>query len=154
MYLDDKVNVLEKLKQFDPYNKSNRFRPQSKLELTKAPFDVKVSYVESAQEFYIHLQHPETLKLYDATCDDLLAMANAPVLRHQAVGSCCSVLLSGEFYRGLIVGKVLNTNRCKVKLIDFGIVEEIPENSIRLLTEKFFDIPPFAYKACLKGEIL
>ena len=37
----------------------------------KIAFDVKVSYVENASEFYVHVQRPEILADYDATCDEL-----------------------------------------------------------------------------------
>lgn len=149
LYFDDKTNVLDKLKLWDPYSTTVQFRPHSKLEM-KVALDVKVSYVDSAQEFYIHIQQDDILNYYDSTMDELYKAAiHSPVHRHPKQGSCCAVLLSGEFYRGLVVG--LQKNQVQVKLVDFGIVESIPEKHVQILTDKFSDIAPFAYRACLKG---
>lgn len=70
LFLDDKTNILSKLKNWNPYGDAFRFRAQDKLEM-KVPLEVTVSYVDSAQEFYVHLQKHEVLKAYDASCDEL-----------------------------------------------------------------------------------
>lgn len=149
--IDDKVSVLEKLRQWDPYD-NIKFRPQNRLEL-KAAHDVKVSYVDSAQEFYVHLQKPEILHDYDLTSDELFkVMSHSPVYRNPKPGSCCGVFLGGEFYRGLVLGASNKSNRTvQVKIVDFGIVEEIQEKHVHLLTEKFIEKPPQAFRAILKG---
>lgn len=145
---DDNINILDKLKQWDPYN--FKFPSQAPLEL-KVNHDVKVSYVDSAQEFYIHLQNPEILLDYDVTSDELFkVMSRAPVYRNPKPGSFCAVNLGGEFYRGLVVGAKMN-NTVQVKIIDFGIVEEVPEKNVHILTEKFATKAPQAHRACLKG---
>lgn len=151
LFLDDKVNVLDKLKQWDPYD-NLKFRQQKSLEV-KAVHDVKVSYVDSAQEFYVHLQNPEILHDYDLTSDELFkVMSHSPVYRNPKPGSCCAVFLGGEFYRGLVLGASNKSNRTvQVKIVDFGIVEEIPEKHVHLLTDKFVEKPPQAYRAILKG---
>lgn len=113
--------------------------------------DVKVSYVDSAQEFYIHLQKPEILLDYDLTSDELQVMSRSPQYRNPKPGSCCSVFLGGEYYRGIVIGATKSKQTIQVKIVDFGIVEEIPEKHIHLLTEKFVEKPPQAYRACLKG---
>lgn len=128
-----------------------KYRPQSQLDM-KIVHDVKVSYVESAQEFYVHLQKPEILRDYDLTSDELFKMiSRSPVHRNPRVGSCCAVSLSGEHYRGLVVAVNKNNRTVQVKIVDFGIVEEIPEKHVHLLTEKFSEKPPQAHKVCLKG---
>lgn len=151
LFLEDKTNILTKLKSWNPYDEAFRFRPQNKLEM-KVGLEVKVSYVESAQEFYVHLQKPDEMKAYDLTCDELYkSMAHSPpIFRNLSVGKCCAVYLSGEFYRGVIVG-MQKSNILQVKLIDFGITEEIQDKHVHLLTDKFIEIAPFAYRACLKG---
>lgn len=149
LFIDDKVNVLDKLKQWDPYN-SLKFRPQSQLEM-KVAHEVKVSYVESAQEFYIHLQNPEILKEYDVTSDELFqVMSRSPIYRKPKPGSCCAVFLGGEYYRGQVVG-AKSSNTVQVKIVDFGIIEEIPEKHVHLLTERFVEKPPQAHRVGLKG---
>ena len=128
-----------------------QFRPQTPLEL-KTVHDVKVSYVDSAQEFYIHIQKPEILEDYDLTSDELFkVMSHAPIHRNPKTGSCCAVLLGDDYYRGLVVGANKNNRTVQVKIVDFGIIEEIPEKHIHLLTEKFIEKPPQAYRATLKG---
>lgn len=118
----------------------------------KITHDVKVSYVESAQEFYIHLQKEEILRDYDLTSDELFKMVSrSPVHRSPKVGSCCAVSLSGEHYRGLVVGSNKSNRTVQVKIVDFGIVEEIAEKHVHLLTEKFVEKPPQAHRVCLKG---
>lgn len=151
LYLDDKVNVLDKLKQWNPYD-NIKFGPQNRLE-TKTAHDVKVSYVDSAQEFYIHLQKPEILHDYEMTSDELFkVMSHSPIYRNPKPGSCCAVFLGGEFYRGLVLGASNKSNRTvQVKIIDFGIVEEIQEKNVHLLTEKFVEKSPQAYRAILNG---
>lgn len=117
----------------------------------KVVHDVKVSYVDSAQEFYIHLQKPEILLEYDLTCDELFqVMPRSPIHRNPKSGSCCAVFFGGEFYRGIVVG-AKNNQTVQVKIIDFGIIEEIPEKNVHLLTEQFVERPAQAYRACLKG---
>jgi tudor domain-containing protein 1/4/6/7 len=149
LLLDDQTSVKEKILSWDPHNVNIKFRPQNKLEM-KVVLDVKVSYVESASEFFIHLQQPETLADYDFTCDALFkAMNHSPILRNPKPGNCCAVFLSGEWYRGTVIG--FKNNRVQVKIVDFGIVEEIPEKQIHLLPEKFIDKSPFAFPCCLKG---
>lgn len=149
LFTADNVNILDKLKLWDPYN-NLKFPAQGPLEL-KGTHDVKVSYAHSAQEFYIHLQKPEILSDYDSTFDELFKVMNkAPVYRNPKPGSCCAVNLGGDYYRGLVVGAKMN-NTVQVKIVDFGIVEEIPEKDIHLLTEQFTVKPPQAYRACLKG---
>lgn len=139
------------MKQWDPYE-SLQFSNQTPLEL-KSVHDVKVSYVESAQEFYIHIQNPEILKDYDLTSDELFKVnsSHAPVHRNPKLGSCCAVLLGGDYYRGLVVGANKNNHTVQVKIVDFGIIEEIPEKQVHLLIEKFVEKPPQAYSAILKG---
>lgn len=114
----------------------------------KVAIDVKVSYVHSAQEFYVHLQRPDILADYDAICDELFRN-RPPVHRNPKPGNCCAVFLSGEWYRGLIVGA--RNGNVQVKIVDYGIVEEVPEKNVHLLTEKFVEKSPFAHRCCLKG---
>lgn len=150
LYTDNNVSVLDRLKQWDPYE-NLQFRPQTALEL-KAVHEVKVSYVESAQEFYIHIQKPEILQDYEVTSDELFkVMSHAPIHRNPKSGSCCAVLLGGDYYRALVVGANKNSHTVQVKIVDFGIVEEIPEKHVHLMTEKFVEKPPQAYRASLKG---
>lgn len=150
LYIDGNVNVLDKLKQWDPYE-GLKFCQQKSLEL-KTVHDVKVSYVDSAQEFYIHVQKPEILKDYDLTSDELFkVMSHAPTHRNPKPGSCCAVLLGDEYYRGLVVGVNKGSRTVQVKIVDFGIVEEIPDKHVHLLTEKFVEKPAQAYRAALKG---
>lgn len=146
--IDDNTSIASKLKQWDPY--SLKFRPQNKLE-TKIALDVKVSYVDSAQEFYVHLQQPEILADYDASCDELFKAMSRPPPSHRnpKPGNCCAVFLSGEWYRGLIVG--FKNGNVQVKIVDYGIIEEVAEKHVHLITEKFVEKPPFAYRCCLKG---
>ena len=146
---DDNVNILAKLKHWDPYT-NVKFQIQSQLEL-KSTHEVKVSYVDSAQEFYVHLQKPEILMDYDKISDEMFKlMSRSPIYRNPKPGSCCAVNLGGEFYRGLVVGAKMN-NTVQVKIVDFGIVEEIPDKEVYLLTDNVTSKSPQAYRACLKG---
>ena len=107
--------------------------------------------MESAREFYVHLQNPDILADYDETCDELFEAMSRPSPSHQnpKKDTCCAVLVASEWYRGLVIG--MNNGNVQVKIIDYGIVEEIPEKQVHLLSEKFADKPPFAYRCCLKG---
>lgn len=44
-----------------------------------------------------------------------------------------------------------NNHTVHVKIVDFGIIEEIPEKHVHLMTEKFVEKPPQAYQATLMG---
>lgn len=146
----DKASIQEKLRSWDPYDSTIKFRPQSKLE-SKAVLDVKVSYVNSAKEFYVHLQQQGAQQDYDQTCDELYkSIAHSPVHRNPKPGGCCAVDLGGEWYRGLITGGLKN-GRVQVQIVDFGIVEEVSEKHVHLLPEKFVEKPPFAFRCSLRG---
>lgn len=149
LYIDENTNILDKLKSWDPYKL--KFSTLKPLEM-KVTHEVKVSYVDSAQEFYVHIQKPEVLNEYDLTCDELFKVMSRspPVYRNPKPGTCCAVNLGGEYHRGLVVGALQN-HTVQVKIVDFGIVEEIPEKHVHLLTEKFVEKPPQAHRACLKG---
>lgn len=149
LYNSDNVNILDKLKSWEP--QKLKFSDPKPLEM-KIIHDVKVSYVESAQEFYIHIQKPEVLLDYDLTCDELFKVMSRspPVYRNPKPGCCCAVNLGGEYHRGLVVGATQN-HTVQVKLVDFGIVEEIPEKHVHPLTEKFVEKSPQAHRACLNG---
>jgi tudor domain-containing protein 1/4/6/7 len=36
-------------------------------------------------------------------------------------------------------------------VVDYGIIEDVSAKNVRLLTPLFFEMPPFAYRCCLKG---
>ncbi|CRK93088.1 CLUMA_CG006466, isoform A [Clunio marinus] len=149
LFDDNKISIYEKLKRWNPYSNELKFLPQPKLDL-KTPLKVKVSYVDSTKEFYVHVQQPDIVNAYDSLCDDLFKfMCHAPLYRYPKVGSCCAAFLSEEWYRVQIVG--IKNNIVQVKVVDFGIVEEVTPKQVRLLPEYFFKDPPFAHQAFLKG---
>lgn len=138
---------METLKLFNP--SALKFAPQAKLD-QKMQMSVKVCYVFSTNEFYIQSQESKVILDYDMLYYELQQqMTKAPALQKLQVGLCCGIQIDGEWFRGQIVG--IKQDIVSVQVIDFGIVEEVSAKSIRMLTTKFFDAPPFAYRCCLKG---
>lgn len=134
---------------FDP--SSFKYPTQLKLDVKKA-INVKVCYVATVQEFYVQLEDSNALIKYDLLYYELeRSMPQSPSLSQLKVGQCCGVQIEHEWFRGQIIALNGGRNGAKVLLIDFGIVEECPAKSIRLLTKQFTAEPAFAYRCCLKG---
>jgi hypothetical protein len=147
MFLEDGINVLEKLRKWDPYNV--KYRPQKKLE-NQSTLDVKVCYVESPSEFFVHIQNPKIIDDYDATCDELYkAIPLLTIMENPKPGCCCAILLTNELYRGVVVS--LSNDKVKVRIVDYGIVEEVHTKNVFLLPEHLTEKAPFAYRCCLVG---
>ncbi|KAG5684859.1 hypothetical protein PVAND_014069 [Polypedilum vanderplanki] len=141
-------NIFDLLKSFNTSNLN--FLSPNKLE-TKKDYSVKVCYVESAQEFYVQLQDSKTLLNYDELYFELQRMLqNSPTLHNLKVGLCVGVSIEAEWYRGKIIA-LCNNNSARVKIVDFGIIEEISAAKIRLLPNRFLNIPLFAICCCLNG---
>jgi hypothetical protein len=113
---------------------------------------VKVCFITSVQEFFVHVQDQTQLINYDINYYDLeRLMPKAPQLSQLKIGQCCGVFIDSEWFRGQIIG-VFNTKAtANVLIVDFGTIEEIPAKSIRLLLPQFIEQAPFAYRCCLKG---
>lgn len=112
---------------------------------------MKVCYVESPSEFYIHIQNPKIIDEYDSTCDELYkAIPQLTIMENPKVGCCCAILLTNELYRGVIVS-IISRDKVRVKIVDYGIIEEVNSKNIFLLPENLAKKAPFAYKCCLVG---
>lgn len=112
---------------------------------------VKVSYVESPNEFYVHVQTSENQSDYDKTCEELYkAIPQLVVMENPKNGNCCAVLLSNELYRGLVLSKTTK-GLIRVKIIDYGITEEFPPNHVFCLPQNLAHKAPFSYECCLDG---
>lgn len=147
LYDGKNVNILKILQQFDPSSK--RLSPQNKLTL-KAHMSVKVCYAQSTNEFYIQNQESKHLLDYDMLYYELQRqMPNAPAIRNVQGGMSCGVPIDGEWFRGEIIRQI-GADTVSVKIIDFGVVEEISVKSIRMLSCFFYETPSFAYRCCLK----
>lgn len=146
---ENNTNIVGALKNFNP--QSQHYPAQNVLNSSK-PVNVKVCYITSVQEFFVQIQDQTQLLNYDINYYDLeRLMPKAPQLSQLKVGQCCGVCIDTEWFRGQIIGVFNSRGSASVLIVDFGTVEEIPAKSIRLLTPKFIEQPPFAYRCCLKG---
>lgn len=137
------------LKSFNPYEL--QYKPQKKLEICKEQLDVKVVYIESTKDFYVQLQTPDKLLDYDLNYDELQrSMNRSPILRNPKSGMACAVSISNEWFRGSIK-KVIDANKIRVTILDFGLAEDVPANCVRITTNRFVEHPSFAYRASLAG---
>lgn len=136
------------LNNWNPY--TIRYPAQSSLE-SNSKFKVKVSYVDSPSEFFVHLQSPEIQSDYDLMCEELYeAIPQLIVMENPIENSCCAVLLSNELYRGLVISKT-SKGLLRVKIVDYGITEELPFKHVFCLPQHLAQKPQFSYECCLSG---
>jgi hypothetical protein len=136
------------LNSWDPYK--IRFPAQPRLE-QNSKVNVKVSYVDAPSEFYVHLQSQENQSDYDRICEELYeATPQLIVMENPKGGNCCAVLLSNELYRGLVISKTPK-GLTRVKIVDYGVIEECSPKHVFCLPQHLAQKPPFAYECCLVG---
>lgn len=147
LYDNDKV-ILDILRDYNPMD--IKVVEQEKLDMNKELL-VKVCYVQSVKEFYVHLQTNDNTLKYDMMYDDLQKqLPTSPTIYKLRQDQYVGVVIESEWYRGKIIE--LNSNKfAHIEIIDFGIIEEVHFNAIHLLPKKFLDIAPFAYRCCLEG---
>jgi len=145
---DNKDNILEILRDYNSMD--IKVPEQAKLEMN-TELVVKVCYVQSVKEFYVHLQTTEIALKYDMMYDDLQKqLPTTPTVYKLRQDQYVGVVIESEWYRGKVIE--LNSNKfAHVEIIDFGIIEEVHINAIHLLPNKFINIPAFAYRCCLEG---
>jgi hypothetical protein len=140
------------MKTYNPL--SVEYASQTKLD-SKANYLVKTCYIQSAQEFYVHLQNNESILNFDVLHFDLQrSMPNAPQVVNFRKNLCVGIMIDSEWHRGRVVDFDNNNNgstTARVQVYDYGIVEEVHSKNIRMLPNKFLEIPSFAYRCCLSG---
>lgn len=145
---DNENNILNILRVYDPIN----FQlPQPVRLKVQQDFFVKVCYVQSVKEFYIHVQDADILFKYDMMYDDLQKLLpSCPVVHKLRQNQFVGVKIDNEWYRGRVC-EISANKFAHVEIIDFGIIEEVHVNNIYLLPSKFIDIASYAYRCCLEG---
>lgn len=142
---DGNQNVLDILKRFNP--NELKYPAQVPLSTTNS-YKVKISSFESAKHFYVNVlddRNSGHRAVFEEFADFNSYNFNTP-----AVGSACCVVVHNVNYRGKVL-KLLTPNIIACQLVDLGQIDDFSDTEVKIMIEKFTEIPPLAFKCTLHG---
>ena len=121
-------------------------------EIPNGIFEFVISHIETIDEFYIQLysKNEEISNLNDQLQNEY---ENAPELTTYSIDNhqiCLAQSSHKRWYRAIILSNT-NSNKIKIRFIDYGDVIELDRKSIRQLKHEFCSAPPYAYCCMLKN---
>ncbi|KFM61406.1 Tudor domain-containing protein 1, partial [Stegodyphus mimosarum] len=118
--------------------------------------DGYITVVNSPQDFYIQLSSCEDslADLSSKLSDVCEAMTDSKTtVQNPCVGLACCAKFSEDnnWYRAEILN--LTDTTASVLFVDYGNVDDVPKTSLKILTEEYLQIPPYAIKCKLNGIV-
>ncbi|CAG9798660.1 unnamed protein product [Chironomus riparius] len=137
---DGSNDILEMLNAWDPHT----LRYPKQITLTNS-HKIKIVFAESPKLFYVNIC--EALNTHSALFEEF-SNFNGCNYRMLAANSACYVTVNNKKWRGCFE-KRTSSSICQIKLVDIGITEDFSSKEIKVMVDKFTNVPPLAYKCCL-----
>ncbi|XP_070497165.1 tudor domain-containing protein 6-like [Chironomus tepperi] len=137
---DGTNNIFDMLSAWDP----RTLRYPNQITLINS-HKVKIVFAESPKLFFVNIC--EATNLHSALFEEF-SNFNGCNYRIPTVNSACYVTVNNKNWRGSFE-KRISSSICQIKLVDIGITEDFSCKEVKVMVEKFTNVPPLAYKCCL-----
>ncbi|KAG8187346.1 hypothetical protein JTE90_011708 [Oedothorax gibbosus] len=116
------------------------------------PKDGYVTEVVTPRDFLIQLAGIED-DLSDLSTKLSEQCEQQPILENPTVGCACAALYAEDnnWYRAEVIG--LQDSTADVLFVDYGNASNVPKGSLRILSDSFLSVPPYAIKCKLNGIV-
>ncbi|GFT18463.1 a-kinase anchor protein 1, mitochondrial [Nephila pilipes] len=117
------------------------------------PCSIQVYKIMDPSHFYVHaVTHPSYFTMWKHL-DDMNEFynENSPKLEFPQLGNICVIKADIGWCRAEIVALLSETDRCMVRICDFGGYEYVENTSLYLMNANFMDYPFQAIECCLGG---
>lgn len=140
-----KSNILKECTMWNPHGL--KYPPQKPLRTID--YRVRICYIESLKEFYVHLLQTEKSPLQKLR--ENYKFLDPETLFNPRVGDSCLIELSGTKCRGRVMEWV-TSDVFKVEYVDYGYTEDHYENELKVTVDEINNLSPrLAYRCCLDG---